>query len=93
MKINANTLALVTNKRLMKIENNLQTSMERLASGFKLNHAKDNPAGMAISNKMRAQINGLDRASNNASDAIAAIHIGDGALNETTSILHGSLTV
>ncbi len=87
MKINANRAALVTNKRLLQVENSLQASMERLSSGFKLNHAKDNPAGMAISNKMRAQIAGLDRASNNASDAIAAIHIADGALNETASIL------
>ena len=65
----------------------MATSMERLSSGLKLNHAKDNPAGMAISNKMRAQIAGLDRASNNASDAIAAIRIADGALNETSSIM------
>ena len=87
MKINANRAALVTNKRLLQVENSLQASMERLSSGLKLNHAKDNPAGMAISNKMKAQIAGLDRASNNASDAIAAIHIADGALNETTSLL------
>ena len=87
MKINANIPAFITNKQLLRIEGNMATSMERLSSGLKLNHAKDNPAGMAISNKMRAQIAGLDRASNNASDAIAAIRIADGALNETSSIM------
>lgn len=87
MKINANMSAFITNKQLLRIEGNMSTSMERLSSGLKLNHAKDNPAGMAISNKMRAQIAGLGRASDNASDAIAAIRIADGALNETSSIL------
>lgn len=87
MKINANMSALVPNKQLLRIEKNMAASMERLSSGFKLNHAKDNPAGMAISNKMRAQIAGLDRASENASDGISAIRIADGALNETSSIL------
>lgn len=87
MKINANMSALITNKQLLRIENNMSASMERLSSGLKLNHAKDNPAGMAISNKMRAQIAGLDRASQNASDGISAIRIADGALNETSSIL------
>lgn len=87
MKINANISAFITNKQLLRIEGNMATSMERLSSGLKLNHAKDNPAGMAISNKMRTQIEGLDRASDNASDASAAIRIADGALNETSSIL------
>lgn len=87
MKINYNVSAAITNKHLLGIENNLSKSMERLSSGLKLNHAKDNPAGMAISNKMRAQINGLDRASQNASDGISVIQIADGALNETISML------
>ena len=87
MKINANMSALVTNKRLHQVENKLQASMERLSSGFKINHAKDDPSGIAISNKMRAQIAGLDRASNNSSDAVAAIRIADGALNEMTNML------
>ncbi len=87
MKVNANLSALVTNKRLQQVEGTLQASMERLSTGLKLNHAKDNPAGIAISNKMRAQIAGLDRASNNASDAIAAVRIADGALNEVSSMM------
>lgn len=87
MRINYNVSAAIANKHLLGIENNLSTSMERLSSGLKINHAKDNPAGMAISNKMQAQINGLNRASQNASDGISVIQISDGALNEVTSIL------
>ncbi len=87
MKINYNVSASIANKHLLGIEENLSTSMERLSSGLKINHAKDNPAGMAISNKMRAQIKGLDQASSNASDGISVIQISDGALNEVTSIL------
>lgn len=87
MKINFNVSAAIANKHLLGIENNLSASMERLSSGLKINNAKDNPAGMAISNKMRAQIDGLNRASQNASDGISVIQIADGALNETTNIL------
>ena len=87
MKINANLSALISNKQLHRIEKNMTVSMERLSSGIKLNHAKDNPAGMAISNKIRAQIAGLNRASQNASDGISTLRIADGALNETSSIL------
>ena len=87
MRINYNVSAAIANKRLLGIENDMSNSMERLSSGLKINHSKDNPAGMAISNKMRAQINALDRASSNASDGISVIQISDGALNEVTSIL------
>lgn len=87
MKINYNISAAISNKHLLGIEDNLSQSMERLSSGLKINHAQDNPAGMAISHKMQAQINGLDRASSNASDGISVINIADGALNEVTSIL------
>lgn len=87
MKINNNMSAKITNKQLLRVENSMTATMERLSSGLKLNHAKDNPAGMAISNKMRAQIDGLDRASSNASDGISVLNIADGALNETSSIL------
>ena len=87
MRINYNVSAAIANKHLLGIENNMSKSMERLSSGLKINHSKDNPAGMAISNKMQAQINGLNRASQNASDGISVIQISDGALNEVTSIL------
>lgn len=87
MRINNNMSAVITNKQLLRTENNLTKSMERLSSGLKINHSKDNPAGMAISNKMQAQIDALDRASSNASDGTSVLQIADGALNETSSIL------
>lgn len=87
MKINYNVSAAIANKHLLGIEDNLSTTMERLSSGLKINHSKDNPAGMAISSKMKAQIDGLNRASENASDGVSVIQIADGALNETTRIL------
>ncbi|MCI1589971.1 flagellin N-terminal helical domain-containing protein [Heyndrickxia oleronia] len=62
-------------------------AMERLSSGLRINRAADDPAGLAISEKMRAQIRGLNQASRNAQDAISLIQTGEGALNETHAIL------
>lgn len=87
MHINRNMSAVITNNQLLRTENKLSASMERLSSGLKINHASDNPAGLAISNKMRAQINALDQAEANASDGISVLQIADGALNEVTSII------
>ena len=87
MKINNNISAVITNKQLLGTESNLSASMERLSSGLKLNHASDNPAGMAISNKMKAQIRGLDQASRNSSDGASVIQTVDGALGEVTDML------
>jgi flagellin len=79
--------AVLANNQLLRNENTLSASMERLSSGLKINSAGDNPAGMAISNKMKAQIDGLDQAKDNASNAISTLQIADGALNEVSSIL------
>lgn len=87
MHINRNMSAVITNNQLLRTENKLAASMERLSSGFKINHASDNPAGLAISNKMKAQIDALDQAESNASDGISVLQIADGALNEVSSIL------
>lgn len=87
MKINNNISAVITNKQLLGTEKNLSAAMERLSSGLKLNHASDNPSGMAISNKMRAQIKGLDQASRNASDGTSVLQIVDGALGEVTNMI------
>ena len=87
MHINRNMSAVLTNNQLLRTENKLAASMERLSSGFKINHASDNPAGLAISNKMKAQIDALDQAEANASDATSVLQIADGALGEVTSIL------
>lgn len=87
MRLNHNTLAYTANNNLTAINNNLTKSMERLSSGYKINKASDDPAGNAISQRMQAQIRGLDRATNNANDGISLIQTGEGALNEVHSIL------
>ncbi len=87
MKINNNISAVITNQQLLRTEGNLAASMERLSSGFKINSSKDDPSGMAISNKMRAQIDGLSQASQNASDGTSVLETADGALNEVHSML------
>lgn len=87
MKINRNMSAVITNRQLLRTENKLTASMERLSSGYKINKAGDNPAGIAISNKMKAQIDALDQATSNATDGISVLRIADGALNEVSSIL------
>lgn len=87
MRINHNMSAIITNSHLLHSENGLAQSMERLSSGLRINHAKDDPAGMAISNKMKAQIEGLEQASQNASNAISVIQIADTATGEITSML------
>ena len=87
MKITRNLSAALTNRQLLRTENKLSLSMERLSSGYKINKAGDNPAGMAISHKMRAQINGLDQAETNAEDGQSVLRIADGALNEVSNML------
>ena len=72
---------------MRKTGNALDKAMEKLSSGYKINRASDDAAGMAISRKMRTQIDGLERASMNGSDGISVIQTAEGALNEVTSIL------
>ena len=79
--------AVTVNNQLKKTEGFLTNSLEKLSSGFRINHAKDDAAGMAISNKMQAQINALDRASRNASDGVSVLDTTDGALDEVTNII------
>jgi flagellin len=62
--------------------------MERISTGLRINRAADDPAGLAISEKMRAQIRGLRQASRNSQDAISLLNVADGALGETHAILH-----
>ncbi|HBN96753.1 MAG TPA: flagellin [Firmicutes bacterium] len=63
-------------------------SMERISTGLRINRAADDPAGLAISERMRGQIRGLRQASRNSQDAISMLNVADGALNETHAILH-----
>lgn len=87
MKVNHNMSALISNHQLHKNEDALAVAVERLSSGLRINHAKDDAAGMAISTKMKAQIEGLDQASRNASDGNSLLQTADGALNEVTSMI------
>ncbi|MCM3124128.1 MULTISPECIES: flagellin [unclassified Mesobacillus] len=87
MRINHNIAALNTHRQLNSATNAQSKSMEKLSSGLRINRAGDDAAGLAISEKMRGQIRGLDQASRNAQDGISLIQTAEGALNETHSIL------
>lgn len=87
MRINYNVSAMLSNNALANSDDMLAQSLERLSSGLKLNHAKDNPAGLAMAKRMNAQIEGVTIASQNASDGISVIETADGALTEVTEML------
>jgi flagellin len=87
MRINNNLMALNTNRQLGITNSATAKSIEKLSSGFRINRAGDDAAGLAISEKMRGQIRGLNQASRNAQDGISLIQTAEGALNETHAIL------
>ena len=87
MVVQHNLSAMNTNRQMGIVTDSLQKSTEKLSSGYKINRAADDAAGLSISEKMRAQIRGLDKASDNAQDGISLIQVAEGALNETHSIL------
>ncbi|MEK3952722.1 flagellin N-terminal helical domain-containing protein [Psychrobacillus sp. FSL K6-1464] len=87
MRINHNIAALNTHRQLNSASTAQSKSMEKLASGLRINRAGDDAAGLAISEKMRGQIRGLDQASKNSQDGISMIQTAEGALNETHDIL------
>lgn len=87
MRINHNIAALNTYRQLSANNSSTQKSLEKLSSGLRVNRAGDDAAGLAISEKMRGQIRGLNQASSNANDGISLIQTAEGALNETQSIL------
>lgn len=87
MRINHNTAAMNTYSRLSAAQGAQAKSLEKLSSGLRINRAGDDAAGLAISEKMRGQISGLNQASRNAQDGISLIQTAEGGLNETHSIL------
>ncbi|MBY0076467.1 flagellin [Priestia aryabhattai] len=87
MRINHNIAALNTYRQFNNANNAQSKSMEKLSSGLRINSAADDAAGLAISEKMRGQIRGLDMASRNAQDGISLIQTAEGGLNETHDIL------
>jgi flagellin len=87
MIINHNISALNTYSRLMLNNTGISKSLEKLSSGMRINRAADDAAGLAISEKMRSQIRGMEQAQRNAQDGISLIQTAEGALSETHSIL------
>ncbi len=87
MIINTNISALNAYNNLTNTNNSLQKSLEKLSSGFRINRAADDAAGLAISETMRAQIKGLNQAQRNSQDGISLIQTAEGGLNEIQSML------
>ena len=87
LSVNTNISSLNAQRNLTKSGNDLQTSMQRLSSGMRINSAKDDAAGLQISNRLTSQINGLGVAQRNANDGISMAQTAEGAMQESTSIL------
>ncbi len=87
LTINTNVASLTAQRNLGKSQGALNKSMQRLSSGLRINSAKDDAAGLAISDRMTAQIRGLNQATRNANDAISMSQTAEGALQESTNIL------
>jgi flagellin len=87
LRINTNVEAFNAHRQLTATQMSMSKSMEKLSSGLRINRAADDAAGLAISEKMRAQIRGVDRAHQNALDGISMVQTGEGALNEVHAIL------
>ena len=87
MVVQHNLQAINANRMLGITQGTLSGSTEKLSSGYKINRAADDAAGLSISEKMRKQIRGLDQASSNAEDGISAVQTAEGALQEVTDML------
>lgn len=87
MRVNYNTAAFVSASCLRRSENRLDSAIERLSTGLKINHGKDNPSGLAVARRMNLQIRGLGSASDNAKTGQSIIETADGALSEIHDIL------
>jgi flagellin len=87
LRINNNVEAFNTHRQLVGSAAKMAKSMERLSSGYRINRAADDAAGLAISEKMRGQITGLAQAQRNAQDGVSLVQTGEGALNEVHSML------
>lgn len=87
LRIATNVAAINARKNMYSTSNNLERSMARLSSGYRINQAADDAAGLAISENLKAQIRGLRQASRNASDGISLVQIAEGSLNEVSNML------
>src|SRR4249919_1414144 len=87
LRINQNIDALNSYRNLSVTNGQMSKSLEKLSSGFRINRAADDAAGLSISEKLRSQVGGSKVAMQNAQDGISMLQTGEGALNETTSLL------
>lgn len=87
LRINTNTASLNAQRNLMGSKLGLDKSLERLSSGFRINRAGDDAAGLAISENLKAQIRGLKQAQRNAQDGVSLVQVAEGGLNEISSIM------
>lgn len=93
LRINTNVGAINAHRNLSVNDSALSKSLEKLSSGYRINRASDDAAGLAISEKMRGQVNALNQASQNAQDAISMLNTAEGALNESEAILQRMRTL
>lgn len=87
LRVNTNVASINAQRNLLNTTNRLSRSLERLSSGLRITRASDDAAGLAISEKFRAQIRSLSQAQRNANDGISLLQIGEAALNETSGLL------
>ena len=87
LMINTNVEAYNAHRNLVSTENNLAQSMQRLSSGLRINSAADDAAGLAISQKLTGQVNGLDQAQRNAQDGVSLVQTAEGSLNQVHAML------
>ena len=87
LTVNTNVASLNTQRNLGASSKGLDTSLQRLSTGFRINSAKDDAAGLQISNRLTSQINGLNVATRNANDGISLAQTAEGALQQSTGIL------
>ena len=87
LRIQTNVEAFDAHRNLVNTSNQLASSMEKLSSGYRINRAADDAAGLAISEKLQSEIGGLDQAQRNAQDAVSLVQTAEGAMSEVTSML------
>ena len=87
LTVTSNLYSLNAQRNLRKNQSSLQEALERLSSGFRINRAGDDAAGLAISEKLRSNVRALNQASRNASDGIAMIQVAEGGIEEVSNML------
>ena len=87
LRIQTNIEAMGAHRNLVATSSQLSKSMERLSSGYRINKAADDAAGLAISEKLKTQVSGLDQANRNAQDAVSLVQTAEGSMNEVQAML------